>query len=327
MIDRTDFYLGRQAVVTGGAGFLASYVIEALTERGASVRAIGRRPTRPDLPAAETIEYVRADLTNRGEAEEALRGADLVFHLAAVGWGFHENLKRQPELLTQNLILNSAVIDAARACGVERYLYTSSSAVYPAHLQELDEDAPWDRDPHEGEAGFGWAKRMGEIQARSYLEHYGLPVAIVRPSNPYGPRDEFDPDRSHVIPALIRRAAASEDPFVVWGTGTPVRSFVHARDVARGMLAALEHRADGTPINLASPEAVQVADLVDEILALCGHTRASIVFDRSRPDGAPRKIPSVQRQAELLGLVDPIPLATGLKETVEWYVSRKAGEG
>ncbi len=326
MQQSAGFYSGKKVVVTGGAGFLASHLIEALLARGAVVRAVGVRSRPATYPFAPAdVEYVQANLLERRACEGALRGADLVFHLAAIGWGLHENMKRQPQLLTDNLLLNTTVLDTAYHAGVQRYLYTSSSAVYPAHLQDIDEGAAWDQPPHPSEFAFGWAKRMGEIQAQVYSQHYGLPIAIVRPANPYGPRDNFDPDKSHVIPALIRRAVARETPFVVWGTGRVVRSFVHARDVARGMLAALEHYAVCEPVNLASEETTTIADLVKLVLEFAGYADAELHFDTSKPDGHPRKVPSVRRAAERLGLVDYIPLRDGLAETIAWYLQRGAG--
>jgi len=317
-----DFYAGKKVLVTGGTGFLASYVIEALIARGAVVRTVAAR-ARPETYPFD-VEYVQADLLQRGACDKALRGIDLIFHLAAIGWGLHENMKRQPQLLTENLLLNTTVLDAAYSAGVQRYLYTSSSAVYPGYLQDLDEEAPWDRPPHDSELAFGWAKRMGEIQATAYYRHYGMPIAIVRPANAYGPRDDFDSDKSHVIPALIRRAVARETPFVVWGTGRVVRSFVHARDVASGMLLALERYAVGEPINLASNETTTIAALVELVLELSGYANAELQFDTSKPDGHPRKVPSVRRAAEKLGLVHYIPLREGLKETIDWYLARRA---
>jgi len=317
------FYSGKAVLVTGGLGFLASHVIEALIKEGASVRTVGLRPRPAEYPF--DVEYVQADLRARDACARALRGMAHVFHLAAVGWGLHENMRRQPELLTENLLLNTTLLDAAHRAGVERYLYTSSSAVYPGGLQELEEDASWDDPPHPSEECFGWAKRMGEIQARAYHKHYGLPVAIVRPANPYGPRDNVDPQKSHVIPALIRRVVEREQPFVVWGSGRVVRSFVHARDVARGMLLALERYAVDEPVNLASSETTSIADLVRLVLELSGYVDADLRFDTSKPDGHPRKVPSVRRAAEHLGLTDYVPLREGLAETIAWYTGRKAG--
>lgn len=232
-------------------------------------------------------------------------------------------MRRQAELLTGNLLLNTVLLDDAFKRGVRGYLYTSSSAVYPGYLEDLNEDAQWDEPPHISEANFGWAKRMGEIHACAYHEHHGFPIAIVRPANPYGPWDNFDPERSHVIPTLIRRAVARENPLAVWGTGQPVRSFVYASDVAELMLLALERLAICKPVNIASPDPVNIADLVKLVIAASGNVGVEFVFDTSVPDGHPRKIPSTRRAFEELGKKDYVRLQEGLVRTVDWYMENR----
>ena len=310
-----SFYAGRRALVTGGNGFLGSYVVEQLLEQGAQVR-VACRSEAPSLPP--DVEVVRGDLRRPDFAREATQGVDTVFHLAAFGFGLGANSERLPELLTQNLLINTNVLDAAHASGVERYLFTSSSSVYSGELTVLDDEVPWAGVPHGTEATFGWAKRVGELQAAAYVEHYGMGIAIVRPTNPYGPRDTFDAQKSHVLPALILRAEAKEDPFVVWGSGRAERSFVHARDVARGMLLALERQADGDPVNLAATETTSVGDLARLVLEATGHD-AEIVFDTTKPEGAPKKVASVAKARDRIGFEATIALAEGVQETVDWY--------
>jgi GDP-L-fucose synthase len=310
------FYSGSRILVTGSGGFLATHLVSALLAAGANVRVVGRRPRPAHYPDA--VEYLRADLLEHSARVAGLRGAELVFHLAAIGWGLHENMKRQGELLTQNLMLNTMLLDDASRAGVRGYLYTSSSSVYPSCLEELDEDAPWDQPPHQSELGFGWAKRMGEIQAQIYHQNCGMPIAIVRPANPYGPWDDFGSERSHVIPALIRRAFAREDPFVVWGSGRPLRSFIYAPDAARVMMLALEKQTSCRPVNIASPQTTSIAELVSLVLRLSGHAGTRVVFDTSKPDGHPRKVPGMRRAAAL-GMTEYISLGQGLEETIAWY--------
>lgn len=319
---KTSFYNGKKVLVTGGTGFVARHLIEALLKAGAVVRTVGRRPRPHGLDP--DVAYLQLDLTDKASALKATAKVDVVFHLASVGWGFHENLKRQAQVLTQNLLLNSMVIDAAYESGVSRYLFTSSVGVYPAESREMKESNPLEKPPHASEQYYAWSKRMGEIQARAFYQNYKFPVAIVRPSNPYGPYDNFDPEKSHVIPSLIRRALSGEDPFVVWGTGKPVRSFVFAPDVATGMMTAMEKISDGTPVNLSGAETTSIRELSELVLTACGRHPSEIVFDTSKPDGHPHRVPSVERARELLNMDAYTPLEKGLKKTVEWYVGGQA---
>jgi GDP-L-fucose synthase len=246
---------------------------------------------------------------------------DSVFHLAAFGWGLGENMKLHSQLFTRNVLMNTAMLEAAHQAGVERYLYTSSSAVYAGTMSALDDEQPWNGDPHPSEFSFGWAKRAGEIQARIYASAGTMKIAIVRPSNPYGPGDDFHPTRAHVVPSLIIRACERHKPFVVWGTGRVERSFVHASDVARAMLLALEKGADCDPINIASREVTTIADVARMVLELSGHRDAGLTFDASKPEGHPGKYPSVKKAEEKLGFRAEIKLQEGLEDTISWYRS------
>lgn len=246
---------------------------------------------------------------------------DCVFHLAAFGWGLGENVKLHSQLFTNNVLMNTCMLEAALQAGVSRYLYASSSAVYAGTLSVLDDEQSWSGDPHLSEFSFGWAKRAGEVQARIYAANGTMKIAIVRPSNPYGPGDDFHPTRAHVIPSLIVRAFERQKPFVVWGTGRVERSFVHVSDVAWAMLLALEKHAACDPVNIASPEITTIADLAKMILELSGHQDADLVFDTSKPEGHPGKYPSVKKAAEKLGFRAEIKLRHGLEDTISWYRS------
>lgn len=300
--------------MTGGTGFLGSHLVEALVRRGAVVRVATHR--RGDVPSG--VDVIQADLADPSQCRSAARGMDCVFHLAAVGGGLHANLKAPHEIFTTNVLLNTNMLDAASREGVERYLLTSSSAVYDGDAGVLDDTQPWRADPHPSEFGFGWAKRVAEIQARTYADACGMKIAIVRPSNPYGPGDALDPERSHVIPALVRRVESGERPVRVWGTGKAVRSFIYAGDVADAMLLALERYAVCDPVNVASGEQTSIADLARLILDLCGLEKTALEFDATKPDGHPGKFPTIAKARERVGFAAQTSLREGLVKTILW---------
>jgi GDP-L-fucose synthase len=310
------FWDGKRVLVTGGLGFLGSHVVRRLLQHGAHVRATTHRESVPDQ---SNFEIVPADLRNLADCRRAAESIDCVFHLAAFGFGLGANLEVYSQLFTSNALINTSMLEASRLAGVERYLYTSSSSVYSGSTTELDDETPWTGDPHPSEFSFGWAKRLGEIQARVYAEHHGMKIAIVRPANPYGPHDDFHPTRAHVVPSLIVRAFQKQKPFVVWGSGNIERSFIHADDVARGMLLALEKHAVCDPLNIASPEVTKIGDIARMILDLSGYRDAELVFDTSKPEGHPRKYPRVQKAENKIGFRATIGLREGLEKTVEWY--------
>jgi GDP-L-fucose synthase len=317
----TGFYTGRRVLVTGGLGFLGTHVTQHLLNEGARVRVTTHRDNVPDRPG---IEIVRADLTNAADCRAAADSMNCVFHLAAFGFGLGANLEVASQLFTQNVLMNTSMLEAARQTGVERYLYTSSSSVYPGDLTVLDDEAVWTGDPHPSEFSFGWAKRLGEIQARIYSQNHGMKIAIVRPANPYGPHDDFHPTRAHVVPSLIVRAFQRQKPFVVWGTGNVERSFIHADDVARAMLVALERYAVCDPINIAAPDTSKIRDIARMILDLSGYKDAALVFDASKPEGHHRKYPTVKKAEDKIGFRAQISLRDGLADTVAWYCSRQS---
>ncbi|HEX4841430.1 MAG TPA: NAD-dependent epimerase/dehydratase family protein, partial [bacterium] len=277
---------------------------------------VATRRLAVDLPSG--VDVVQADLTDLHQCRSAARGMDCVFHLAAVGGGLHANMKAQHEMFTANVLVNTNMLEASYREGVERYLLTSSSAVYDGDAGVLDDGQPWRSDPHPSEFGFGWAKRVAEIQARTYADACGMRIAIVRPSNPYGPRDNFDPEQSHVIPALIRRVQAGERPLSVWGTGKAIRSFIYVGDVADAMLLALEHDAVCDPVNIASGEQTSIADLARLILALCGVDPSMIEFDATKPEGHPGKFPKITKARDRISFVAQTSLRDGLEKTIRW---------
>lgn len=315
-VDYMSFYSGKNVLVTGGTGFIGANLARALIRAGAHVRVAARRSSATRVPGAEPVE---CDLTDPAQCLSALRGCDLAFHLAAHGFGIGANVQMQADLFTRNTLMSVNVLDAARLKGVQGFLLCSSASVYDGTATELDDAAEWTGDPHPSEFGFGWAKRNAEVQARVYARYAGMNIAIVRPSNPYGPLDVFDQQKSHVVPAMIMRALAGESPLTVWGTGRAVRSFVFVDDVVQGMMLALEKHAVCDPINLASPERTSIGELARKVLAACGRAGDEVRFDTARPEGHPGRFPTTSKAREKIGWEAATPLDEGLERTVKWY--------
>jgi len=310
-------YKNKKILVTGGTGLIGSHLIELLLKRGASVRTVMH--SRPAPIELSDVEVVRGDLTVWDTCVKAVKDMDYVFHLAAFVGGVGRNIAHPAGMFTPNILMNTQMLEAARLEGVERYLYTSSACIYPGNIKFFVEEKGWDAPPERSNASYGWVKRMGELQAQAYFEEYGMKIAIVRPTNAYGPRDNFDLETSHVIPALIRKAVERYDPYVIWSTGESTRDFIHAEDIARGMLLALEKYAVADPVNLATGKSIKTKDLAYLILKLTGYESARVVFDQNRPIGQIERRVSIAKAKKKIGFTAQISLEEGLRETIEWY--------
>jgi GDP-L-fucose synthase len=228
---------------------------------------------------------------------------------------------RPASFFVPTLTFSINMMEAARRAGVARYLFTSSVGVYsPAEV--FHEDDVWKTFPSPNDRFAGWAKRMGELQADAYRIEYGWEgVSIVRPANVYGPYDNFDPENAMVIPSLIHRAANGENPFVVWGDGSPVRDFIHARDVARGKMKAVELGIT-EPLNLGSGTGVAIREIVELVVANMD-PRPKIEFDTTKPSGDAKRLMDTTR-AESYGIRPQISIADGIAETMAWYRAHRA---
>lgn len=326
-MESNDFS-GKQVLVTGGAGFVGSHLVEKLVSSGAKVRV----PVRGNTPKSvlfldkvlNDVDFIGCDLTVMDDCLAACRGADYVFHLAAFVRGVGYNKTHGAEMYTKNMLINTNMLEAARLHGVERYLFTSSACGYPLNAPvPLVEDDFFNGDMEPTNATYGWAKRMGEVQAKAYAEQYGMKVAIVRPFNIYGPRDNFNLEQCHVVPALIRKAVEKWDPFVIWGDGTPTRVFVYVDDIVNGMMLAMQKGCDADPVNIGSDEEVTMNQLAGLIMRISGYDNAKIIFDSSKPGGQPRRCASIEKAAAKIGYKPTVNLEGGLKKTIEWYKANK----
>jgi len=311
-------YSGKKVLVTGGTGMIGRPLVELLLQRGARVRIASLDDAGRAHPEAE---YLQANLMHFDNCARACAGMDFVFHLAGVKGSPAMTAKQPASFFVPTLSFNTNVMEAARQAGVKRLLYTSTIGVYgPA--EAFFEDDVWKKFPSENDRFAGWAKRMGELQIEAYGIEFGWKeLSIVRPANVYGPYDNFDLVTGMVIPSLIRRAVDGENPLRVWGDGTPQRDFIHARDVAHGMLLALERAANGTAINLGSGVGVSIRELVDIILSHM-KTKPEVVYDTSKPAGDKKRIMDISR-ARAIGFAPTISLSEGVGQVMEWYAKHR----
>lgn len=308
-----NIFEGKNVLVTGGTGLIGNPLVEMLIEKGAKVRIVSLDDPSKANPEAE---FLWLNLLEFNNCLNACDGMDYVFHLAGIKGSPKMCMQKPASFFVPTILFNTNMMEAARQCKIERFLYTSTIGVY-APAEVFYEDDVWKTFPSENDKFAGWAKRMGELQAEAYMIEYGWDkIAIVRPANIYGPYDNFDPENAMVIPALIRRAMEGEDPFIVWGDGSPIRDFLHARDCAKGMLLVFE-KMPGYPVNLGSGTGVSIRNIV-EIIVSNLDSRPEVVWDTSKPSGDKKRLMNISR-AKDLGFEPQITLEAGIKEVTEWY--------
>ncbi|MDD5038458.1 MAG: NAD-dependent epimerase/dehydratase family protein [Dehalococcoidales bacterium] len=321
-----SFWKSKKVLVTGGAGFIGSHLVEALIKADAIVR-VADNMENGSVDNLETcsgsVELIQKDLTSARNCMEVLKGVEVVFNLAAKVGGIEYNIKHPSTMFTQNILLNTLMLDAACRRGVERYLCVSSACVYPRHCTiPTPESEGFKDEPEPTNRAYGWAKRMAEIQAQTFASEFGMRIAIVRPYNTYGPRDHFEPEKSHVIPAIIRRIFDKEDPLVVWGDGEQTRAFVYVTDLVRGMLLAIEKYPEADPLNIGTEEEIKIKDLVKLIVKFSGKS-PSIFFDSTKPSGQLRRNADITKAKNLIGYRLEVSLEDGLEKTLGWYTAKE----
>lgn len=317
-----NFWINKKVLVTGGAGFIGSHVVDKLVERGAKVTVFDnlQNGNLVNLENSKNkIEFIKDDCSDTSSLDVACKGKDVVMNLAARVGGIEYNRTHQATMLRDNLIIGTNVIEAAYKNNVERFLVVSSACVYPRNCSvPTPETEGFLDEPEPTNGGYGWAKRMAEKLGEYYAKEFGMKVAIVRPYNCYGPRDHFDPDTSHVIPALIKRVMDGEDPVNVWGTGKQTRAFLYVEDLTEGMILATEKYPNLDPVNLGTDEEVSIKDLTYKIIAISGK-KPKVVFDTTKPDGSSRRNSDNRKALDKLGFISKVKLDEGLKNTIEWY--------
>lgn len=319
----SSFWKGKPVLVSGGAGFIGSYLVEQLVEVGCWVRVVDNLEKGNLANLAQVmqdIEFQQVDLRNPDTCLEVTASIDVVMNLAAKTSGMIYSASHHGEMLTANTMLSLNVLDAAYRNGVPRYLVVSSSCVYPDDAPVPTPELPaFLGEPERPNAGYGWAKRFAELQARYYAEEYGMEIAIARPFNAYGGRYVWQGESSHVIPTLVKKVCDGRSPVVVWGSGNQRRNFLHARDIAQMMMLLTERYACADPVNLAFEETVSIRELISMIIDLSGK-EIEVRYDETKPEGRVVKSADSSKLRKIMPDFRPsVSLQDGILEMLKWY--------
>jgi GDP-L-fucose synthase len=306
----------KKILVTGGTGMIGQQLIPLLLKEEAKVKVISLDD--PSL-APENVEFVKGDLTDFNVCKDICKNVDIVFNLIGIKTSPKIIEKQPADIFVSFLRFNTNIIEAARQANVEWFLYTSTVGVYPP-TEIMSEDDVWNGFPSKNDWYGGWGKRMGEMQLETYKIQYGLQNhSIIRPANVYGPHDDFS-STSMVIPSIIKRVVNKENPFVVWGDGSPIRDFIHAKDVARGMIFAVKNEIN-VPLNMGSGTGISIKELISTALEV-SNFNPEVIWDSTMPSGDKKRILSMERSNKL-GFFPEINLKNGLTDTINWYTLNK----
>ena len=309
--DSEQFWSDKNVCITGGDGFLGSFVQKTLDERGAKNIFI---PTIDEYDLTD-INNIRRMLSDSNP--------DLIIHLAALAGGIGANRARPAEFFYKNLMMGVPLMHEAWEHGVKKFVAIGTICAYPKFTPiPFKEENLWEGYPEETNAPYGLAKKMLLVQAQAYREQYGFNAIYLLPVNLYGPRDNFNLETSHVIPALIRKMVDAEDngepEVTLWGDGSPTREFFYAGDAARGIVMAAERYNDSEPVNLGAGMEISIKDLAELISKLSGFS-GKIKWDTSKPNGQPRRALDTKRAKDYFGFQAEMPFEEGLKRTIAWY--------
>lgn len=309
------FWRDQRVVVTGGAGFLGSYVVEKLRERGCRKIVVPR-----------SRDY---NLVTMGAVQRLYDEAqpNLVIHLAGRVGGIGANQAHAGDFFYDNLMMGAQLMEVGRRRGLKKFVALGTICAYPKYAPvPFREEALWDGYPEETNAPYGLAKKMMLVQSQAYRAQYGFKSIVLFPVNLYGPRDNFHLDTSHVIPALIRKCAEANErgdaSVTLWGDGSPTREFLYVDDAAEGILEAAEHYDSSEPVNLGTGREISIRDLATLIAGEVGFT-GDFVWDGHKPNGQPRRCVDVTKAAELFHFRAKHGLTEGIHKTVSWFLANR----
>ena len=304
----------KKILVTGGAGFLGSFVVQKLLERGVPKKNIF-------IPRSKDL-----DLRKWENCVKAVKNQDVVIHLAAVVGGIGYNQKIPGQMFYDNLMMGAQLMEAARQADVEKFVAIGTICAYPKHTPvPFSESNLWNGYPEETNAPYGLAKKMLLVQSQAYRQQYDLNAIYLLPVNLYGPGDNFSPESSHVIPALIKKIAdaqkAGQKYIDVWGTGKASREFLYVEDCAKGIVLATEKYDKSDPVNLGANREIKIRDLVKTICKLMNF-KGEIRWDKTKPDGQPRRMVDATLALKEFGFEAKTNFERGLKKTIQWYLEQ-----
>ena len=313
----STFWQDKRVIVTGGAGFLGTFVIEKLKERGVTDIFIPRTRTY-NLVDPNEIRRLYADTLKDVDPKNVV-----IMHLAANVGGIGANREHPAEFFYDNLMMGVELMHQAYKNGVGKFVALGTVCAYPKFTPvPFKEDDLWNGYPEETNAPYGLAKKMMLVQAQSYRQQYGFNAIFLLPVNLYGPRDNFDLQSSHVIPALIRKSVEAcergEKELPIWGDGSPTREFLYVEDAADGIIAAAEKYNGDQPVNLGSGYEISIKDLAEMIVRMTGF-EGKLVWQTDKPNGQPRRGLDVSRAREYLGWSAQVPFEEGMRRTIEWF--------
>lgn len=307
----SDFLSKKRFLVTGGAGFLGSFAVERLMENGA-------RSENIRIPRSNNL-----DLREWKNCVEVVKNIDIVIHLAANVGGIGYNQMNPGSLFFDNAIMGIQLMEAARRERVEKFVAIGTVCAYPKHTPiPFREEFLWNGYPEETNAPYGIAKKILLVQAQAFRQQYGFDAIYLLPVNLYGPRDNFDSGKSHAIPALIKKMIDAnlegKNEVVVWGTGEASREFLYVKDAAEAIVLATERYDGPEPVNIGAGFEIKIKDLVGLIADLT-EFNGRVVWDKTKPDGQPRRMLDTTRALEKFGFKARTPFEVGLKKTIDWY--------
>lgn len=320
----TEFWKNKRVIVTGGAGFLGSFVVEKLQARHTAEIIVPRR-SEYDLRDISAIGRLLQDVIGSCNKSSALnQGSNvIVIHLAANVGGIGANRTHPAEFFYDNLMMGVQLLHESWRFGVEKFVGIGTICSYPKYTPiPFKEEELWNGYPEETNAPYGLAKKMMLVQSQAYRQQYGYNSIFLLPVNLYGPRDNFDLETSHVIPALIRKCleakARGDEHIVAWGDGSPTREFLYVEEAAEGILLAAERYNQSLPVNLGSSFEISIKELLETIVRLTGF-EGHIAWDSSKPNGQPRRKLDTTRAKSLFGFESQLQFEEGLQKTIEWY--------